>query len=83
MGILNLAIEKTVVKASDLSSVMKGSKPPQRTYQVRKLVDAGMLRPIVEGARQYTIGFDNSFLVRGVIRALSDNGFIPSQVEMP
>ncbi|PCF94627.1 Fic family protein [Vreelandella nigrificans] len=79
--ILNLAIERQVVKASDLASVMKGSKPPQRTYQVRKLVEAGMLRPIAEGARQYTIGFDNSFLVRGVIKALSNNGFIPPQVE--
>ncbi|MEW5944397.1 MAG: cell filamentation protein Fic, partial [Pseudomonadota bacterium] len=26
----------------------------------------------------YTIGFSNNYLIRGVVRALSDEGFIPA-----
>ena len=36
-----------------------------------------MLQPIKEGARQYTIGFSNNYLMRGIVRSLSDEGFIP------
>lgn len=35
-----------------------------------------MLRPIEPKARQYTLGFDNNFLMRGVIHALAQEGFI-------
>ncbi len=66
-----------VAKASDLKDAMLHLDERQRTYQIRKLVDRGMLAPIREGARQYTVGFANNFLIRGVIRALSEEGFIP------
>lgn len=66
-----------VVKASDLKGAMLGMSDAQRTYQIRKLVDSRMLAPIYEGARQYTVGFSNNFLIRGVIQALSKEGFIP------
>ena len=55
----------------------------QRSYQIRKLVERGMLAPIREGARQYTVGFSNNFLIRGVIRALSAEGFIPDALNTP
>ncbi len=72
-----------VVKASDLTDVMVGMNETQRTYQIRKLVERRMLAPIREGARQYTVGFSNSFLIRGVIRALSAEGFIPETLNRP
>jgi len=72
-----------VVKASDLKDVMAGMNETQRTYQVRKLVERRMLAPIREGARQYTVGFSNSFLIRGVIQALSVEGFIPETLNRP
>lgn len=72
-----------VVKASDLKEVMSGMSETQRTYQIRKLVERRMLAPIREGARQYTVGFSNSFLIRGVIRALSAEGFIPETLNRP
>ena len=72
-----------VVKASDLKDVMVGMNETQRTYQIRKLVERRMLAPIREGARQYTVGFSNSFLIRGVIRALSGEGFIPETLNRP
>ncbi|PKO82381.1 MAG: cell filamentation protein Fic [Betaproteobacteria bacterium HGW-Betaproteobacteria-13] len=72
-----------VVKANDLKGVMAGLNETQRTYQIRKLVERRMLTPIRDGARQYTVGFSNSFLIRGVIRALSAEGFIPETLNRP
>lgn len=59
---------------------MPGLNGPQRTYQIKKLVDRGMLVPIQPGARQYTLGFTYNFLLRGVIRMLTAEGFIPAPV---
>ncbi|MGH8852646.1 MAG: Fic family protein [Telluria sp.] len=72
-----------VAKASDLKGAMPGMSDAQRTYQIRKLVERRMLAPVREGARQYTVGFSNSFLIRGVIRALSNEGFIPDTLNQP
>lgn len=72
-----------VAKASDLQSAMPGMTGQQRTYQIRKLVERGMLMPVREGARQYTVGFSNNYLIRGVIRALSNEGFIPETLHRP
>ena len=33
----------------------------QRTYQIKKLVERKMLHQITPNARQYTLGFDNSY----------------------
>jgi Fic family protein len=74
---------KGVAKASDLKDAMPTSTERQRTYQISRLVERGMLAPIREGARQYTVGFANSFLIRGVIRALSNEGFIPDTLNRP
>lgn len=41
-----------------------------RTYQISKLVDAKMLIPTEPNARQYTVGFANSYLLRGVVATL-------------
>jgi len=39
-----------------------------------------MLQPIEANARQYTIGFDNNYLIRGMIHALSQEGFISASL---
>lgn len=72
-----------IAKASDLKDVTPELNERQRTYQIGKLVERGMLAPIREGARQYTVGFANNFLIRGVIRALSSEGFIPENLNRP
>jgi hypothetical protein len=71
------------VKAGDLIEVMAGLNAAQRTYQIKKLVSSGMLHPINPGARQYTIGFGNNTLLRGVIRSLTEEGFIPMALTRP
>ncbi len=76
--ILHITANNGVAKAADLEPAMPAMTAAQRTYQIKKLVERNMLQPIKEGARQYTIGFSNSYLMRGVVRALSNEGFIPS-----
>jgi Fic family protein len=65
-----------VVKAADLATAMPNMTDAQRTYQIKKLLDKNMLRPIKPGSRQYTIGFEKNYLLRGVIEALQNEGFI-------
>ena len=77
-SVLRISVKNGVAKAADLAAGMPGMSSAQRTYQIKKLVERKMLQPIKEGARQYTIGFSNNYLIRGVIRALSNEGFIPA-----
>ena len=82
-SVLTMAVKAKVVKSADLATVLPDLKSAQRTYLIRKLVDQGMLLPINEGARQYTIGFSSNYLIRGVIKALREEGFIPAPLENP
>lgn len=75
-AILQAAVAVGVAKAGDLAGAMPNLNETQRTYQIRKLVERKMLRPVSPGARQYTLGFENSYLMRGVIHALSQENFI-------
>ncbi|MFZ2948775.1 MAG: Fic family protein [Desulfuromonadaceae bacterium] len=75
--VLQITAKKGVAKSADLITAMSNMTSAQRTYQIKKLVERKMLQPVREGARQYTIGFSNSYLMRGIIRALSNEGFIP------
>ena len=76
-AVLQTTIRAGLVKAGDLERAMPGLNAGQRTYQIRKLVESGMLQPIREGARQYTLGFTHNTLLRGVVKALTDQGFVP------
>ncbi len=75
-AVLLASVKSGVAKAADLSAAMPGMSAAQRTYQIKKLVERKMLHPIAPNARQYTLGFDNSYLMRGVIHALSNESFI-------
>ena len=81
--VLAAAIKIKVVKSADIGNVLPKLSAGQRTYQIRKLVDQGMLLPISPGARQYTIGFSNNYLIRGVIKSLREQGFIPEPLDKP
>lgn len=81
--VLAAAIKIKVVKSADIGNVLPKLSAGQRTYQIRKLVDQGMLLPISPGARQYTIGFSNNYLIRGVIKSLREEGFIPEPLDKP
>jgi len=48
----------------------------QKSRFMARLRDKKMIIPIKEGGRIYTINFVNNYLLRGVIKALEDNGFV-------
>jgi len=75
--ILKRTVELGAIKAGDLRPLFPDLKPAQVTYQLGKLVDRGLIQPIEEGARYYTAKFSNSYLIRGVIKSLREEGFIP------
>lgn len=79
-AVLAMAIAKKEFKAADLDAVLPAMTTRQRTYLLSKLLAAGMIRPVREGARSYTINFSNNHLLRGVIHALEQQGFIPPLV---
>lgn len=68
--------ERMAVKASDLEDVIGTELPVQRSRIIRRLRDKKMLIPLKENGRIYTIGFRSNYLLRGVIRALEQEGFI-------
>jgi hypothetical protein len=80
-AVLAMAIAKREFKAADLDSVLPVLTTRQRSYQLTKLLEAHMIRPVRENARSYTINFTNSYLLRGVIYALEQKGFIPPLVK--
>lgn len=75
--VLKRSVELGTIKAGDLRTVLPDLKPSQVTYQLGKLIDRGLLQPVEEGARTYTAKFSNSYLIRGVIKVLREDGFIP------
>lgn len=82
-AVLALTARTGVVKAGDLSQAMPRLNAAQRTYQIRKMVQSGMLQPVQPNARQYVLGFTHNYLLRGVIQALTEAGFIPASVSAP
>ncbi|HEU4622537.1 MAG TPA: Fic family protein [Burkholderiaceae bacterium] len=82
-AVLTATIKAGIVKASDIEAVLPRLNANQRSYQIRKLVEAGMLQSIRPGARQYSIGFSHTMLLRGVIRALTHQGFISDTLASP
>jgi len=77
LKVLKRVVELGTIKAGDLRTVLPDLKPTQVTYQLGKLIERGLLQPVEEGARSYTAKFSNSYLIRGVIKVLRDEGFIP------
>jgi len=70
-----------IIKTADLAEVLPKLNSQQRTYKVSKLLEMKMLKPIKANARQYTLGFVDNNLLRGVIRSLRSEGFISDALQ--
>lgn len=77
--ILRKVIDKQVVQAGDLKEFFVGKLNAEVSRQIKKLIDKKMLVPEYEGTRKYILRFDNNYLLRGVIKALGEKGFLPVQ----
>lgn len=69
------------IKTADLADALPKLNSQQRTYKVSKLIEMKMLKPIKANARQYTLGFVDNNLLRGVIRSLRSEGFISDALQ--
>jgi len=74
--------EEMTLRSADLEKIIGQESPVQRSRIIKKLKDKGMLRPLKENGRVYTIGFVNNYLLRGVIKLLEDNSFVPESLNM-
>jgi Fic family protein len=76
--ILNVAIEKREgFKNADLNKVFPKRIPSDISRLIRSLKEKRMLSALPNNKRKYTINFDNNYLLRGVLFALDNEGFLP------
>lgn len=76
---LKKAIDKQVMQAGDIKDYFKGKQNSEVSRQIKKLIEKKMLSPENDGSRKYILRFDNNYLLRGIIKALGDNGFLPTK----
>ncbi len=74
--ILKIAVNKLVFQSSDIESTMPGKIPAERSRAIAKLRRNKLIAPLKEGGRKYIINFSNNYLLRGVIIALQNEGFV-------
>lgn len=80
--ILKRVADKQVISASDIKDIFPGKADAEVSRQIRKLIDRKMLIPEKEGTRKYVLRFDNSYLIRSIIKQLGDKGFLPVRDEV-
>ncbi len=75
--ILKVAVEKQVFQASDIKKLFPGKISAEISRMLRKLREKKMIVSEKQNSRKYIISFGNNFLLRGIITALGQNGFLP------
>lgn len=82
-NILRRAIELKEIQNSDLKPVLPKKSTSSISILIKKLVKKKMLRSLPENSRKYMISFHGSLLLRGIIRALDFEDFLPLKDEIP
>lgn len=73
-----VAAPRMLIKSKDVEKATGTASAVTRSRLIKKLRDKQkLLIPLREDGRKYTIGFSNTYLLRGIIHALEQNGFIP------
>jgi len=75
--ILQISINKEVFQSSDLKHLFVGKHSAEISRNIKRLRDKNLITTEKENSRKYLISFQNKILLRGIIRALDDNGFLP------
>lgn len=76
-NVLKVAVEKKVIQAADLKTVLSNKSGSEISRIIRGLIEKKMLCPVRENARKYTIAFSNSLLIRSILTILDKNDFLP------
>lgn len=75
-SILKLAVIKQEIQASDIKELYSNKTSSDISRMIRSLVTKKMLIPISDRARKYVISFGSNYLLRSVLKALGDSGFL-------
>jgi hypothetical protein len=75
--ILKRTVEKAIIQAGDLDDIIKSKNASEKSRQIKNLIEKKMLMPEKEGARKYSLRFDNNYLFRGIMQILNEKGFLP------
>jgi len=77
-GILKYIILKdNMTMKSEELKVFKIESSVEKSRKMAKLRKKNMIEPIKDGGRIYTISFANNYLLRGIIKSLENENFIP------
>ncbi len=79
--ILNIAVEKQTIQASDLKRLFQGKAPHDISRRIAILKDKNLLQALEEGKRTYLPCFINNRLMRSMMRVLDRQGFLPFRNE--
>lgn len=80
--ILKKAVDEQVIQNNDLQEVFTDKLPSAISRMIRKLRENKMLESEPDNSRKYHISVTNNFLIRGVVKKLEEEGFVPLQDEM-
>ena len=75
--ILKLTIEKQRIQNSDVKEILKDKHITSISRYFKALREKNMLVVEKDNSRLHHINFTNNFLIRGVIKKLEEEGFIP------
>ena len=79
--ILKKTIEVQVLQAGNLKDILPNKIPAEVSRNIRQLKNKKMLATEHENARKYVISFVNNYLLRGIIKQLDENGFLPVHID--
>ncbi|MBL4674861.1 MAG: Fic family protein [Mucilaginibacter sp.] len=79
--ILKKVVEKQIIQASDIKYLFLEKADSEISRQIKKLIEKKMIVPVKENARKYQLRFDNNYLLRGIIKNLGEQGFLPVKDE--
>lgn len=77
--ILNIAVDKQVFQSADLKPLFPRKLSAEISRNIRRLKDKNLIVSEKENSRKYLISFKNTILLRGIIKALDENNFLPIQ----
>lgn len=81
LKILRRAVEKQIIQASDIKDLFPGKHAVEVSRTIKRLIENKMLAPAKDKGRKYILRFDNNYLLRGIIRMLDQEGFLPLKGE--
>ncbi|MBT3169733.1 MAG: Fic family protein [Candidatus Cloacimonetes bacterium] len=79
--ILDVAIKKQVFQNSDLQDIFKNKKKSEISRWIRRMKERNLIETEQKSSRKYVITFSHNQILRGIIKSLGDNNFLPLKNE--